>query len=343
MTYPVDDAGNPRVDFVWGQFPLQPNDQRERTDESGENITTDGNWTVIKERGSSNLNSGWTTLTFGTGDGGNTREQVFTFDSHDIATTGYSDYPSFLPDYAGDGDPGLEMIVPDIRNLTAAEALVKVSATGIYFNSTGTYIGATVANDGKWKSQDVPAGTLANAGDSLNAVYYAAPVVPNLVGLTEAAATTALTAAHLTKGTVTTANNAAGATAINDGKVKTQSITPATKVDTGTAVALVKYAYTPVAPTTGPIATITNPLLEGLGENEAWMYLLGRTVKPTVGNFITVTGNGGTQYNSNNYEVMSVANDDSFNTGGTKVKIHCVTGTLTPGVLGNGGTWAIAG
>ena len=29
MTYPTDDAGNTRVDFVWGNMPLQPNDQRQ--------------------------------------------------------------------------------------------------------------------------------------------------------------------------------------------------------------------------------------------------------------------------------------------------------------------------
>jgi len=28
MTYPTDDAGHPQVDFVWGNLPLQPNDER---------------------------------------------------------------------------------------------------------------------------------------------------------------------------------------------------------------------------------------------------------------------------------------------------------------------------
>lgn len=68
--------------------------------------------------------------------------------------------------------------------------------------------------------------------------------VPNLVGLTEAAATTALTTAGLVKGAVTTANNAAGATEANDGKVKSQGVAAATVVNTGTTITLVKYAYT---------------------------------------------------------------------------------------------------
>lgn len=72
--------------------------------------------------------------------------------------------------------------------------------------------------------------------------------VPNVVGMTEAAATTALTAAGLTKGAVTTANNAAGATSGNDGKIKTQTPAAGTVIDpsdgsASLAVALVKYAY----------------------------------------------------------------------------------------------------
>ena len=67
---------------------------------------------------------------------------------------------------------------------------------------------------------------------------------PNVVGLTESAANTALVAAGFVKGAVTTANNAAGATALNDGLVKTQTPAAATVANLGDAVALVKYAYT---------------------------------------------------------------------------------------------------
>lgn len=68
--------------------------------------------------------------------------------------------------------------------------------------------------------------------------------VPNVVGQTESAANTALVAAGLVKGAVTTADNAAGATSGNDGKVKTQTPAAGTVVNTGSSVALVKYAYT---------------------------------------------------------------------------------------------------
>lgn len=351
MTFPVDDNGNVRVDFVWGNMAMQPDQGRTYTESPANNDFNqpeDRQWSAPSYARTSDTLPLTVTqyLTFGDQSYDDNYQypdtrSVTVPTIHDIVTTGYNNFPAYLPNYAGDGDAGLEAVVPDISKLTATEALATISALGIYFNNTGTYIGATVANDGKWKSQDVPVGTLLSAGDTLNAVYYAAPTVPNVVGMTEAAATTALTNAHLTKGAVTTADNAAGATALNDGKIKTQSITAATTVDTGTAVALVKYAYVSPVITTGPIATITNPLGEGLTEaTEAWMYLLGQTVKPTVGDFIDVSGNGGTQYNDNNFEVISVANDDAFNTGGTKVKIRSVTGDLAAaGVLGNGGTW----
>ena len=343
MTYPVDDLGNVRVDFVWGHMPLQPDQGRTLTDQ--DNITTDGNWTVIKEVGSDNLQTGWDTTTYNTGDGyqdqiNRPRLEILDFGAHDIATTGYSNYPEFLPNYAGDGDTGLEAVVPNIVGLAyGAVGAVLTSAGFVDSGASSTFVGATVANNGHIKTQNPAAGAIANIGMAIGMVKYNAPTVPNVVGLTESAANSALVAAHVVKGAVTTANNAAGATALNDGKIKTQVPAAGTTVNTGSAVALVKYAYVEAS---HPIASVTNEDYV-LGANEAWMYLLGRLVKPTVGDFITISGNGGDQFNSNNYEVLSVANDDAENTGGTKVKLHCVTGSLASSVTGYNGTWAIAG
>jgi hypothetical protein len=339
MTYPVDDAGNVRVDFVWGHMPMQPDQQRVNTGGEGENITTDGNWTVIKETGSSTLTDSWDSLSFPTGDGGGERYQTFEWGNHDMITEGYSNYPSFIANYAGDGDIGLEAVVPDLASFAVSAMDDAVVAAGLVYASTTTYVGATTVNDGKIKTQSPAAGVKANIGATVTATFYNAPEVPNVVGLTESAANTALVNAHVVKGAVTTANNAAGATALNDGKIKTQTPAAGTTVNTGSSVALVKYAYVEAS---HPIAAVTNEDF-ALGANEAWMYLLGRLVKPTVGDFITISGNGGDQFNSNNYEVLSVANDDAFNTGGTKVKLHCVTGTLAITVTGFNGTWAIAG
>jgi hypothetical protein len=131
-----DSDGNMRVDYVWGNFPIQPNDDRETDLDSARGF-------------------------------------------HNIVSLGWSGYPGF------------------VRN-----------------------------NTGAW--DDI--------------------TVPNVVGLTEAAATTALTAAGLTKGAVTTANNAAGATSGNNGTIKTQTPAAGTVINpsggyANLAVALVRFAH----------------------------------------------------------------------------------------------------
>ena len=339
MTYPVDDAGNVRVDFVWGNFPLQPDDQRVNTGGEGENITTDGNWTVIKETGSSTLAYGWDSLSFPTGDGGGERYQTFEWDNHEIATTGYSNYPSFIPNYSGDGDTGLEAVVPNLASFAVSAMDDAVVAAGLVYASTTTYVGATTVNDGKIKTQSPAAGVKANIGATVTATFYNAPEVPNVVGLTESAANTALINAHVIKGAVTTANNAAGATALNDGLVKTQTPAAGTTVNTGASVALVKYAYV-AASTTGPIAGF-NRVSAGtsfaLNGNQSVMYVVGQTVKPTVGDTISVTGSDDASHNVS-WTVAEVENNDSYNTGGTAVKVTLVTGAITSDTA-TGGTW----
>lgn len=162
----TDTSGNQKVDFVWGNLPMQPDADRQSSPafefaaDSAQALGTEaGNkyWTRRGKKASAKLDA--------------------TLDNHIIATSGYEGFPDFIQ-----GAP--------------------------YDDTT------------------------ANA------------TVPNVVGLTESAANTALVAAGLVKGAVTTANNAAGATALNDGLVKTQTPAAATVVNAGASVALVKYAYT---------------------------------------------------------------------------------------------------
>lgn len=102
MPYPVDDNGNPRVDFVWGNMPMQPDDQR-----------LDDNIIVFPPNG--DQNKGWsgseaflsapldTTVyaNLSVGDQGYDAEWTdpdFRYipvvaDSHTIATTEYKGYP----------------------------------------------------------------------------------------------------------------------------------------------------------------------------------------------------------------------------------------------------------
>lgn len=348
MPYPLDDNGNIRVDFVWGNVPMQPDELR--TDQVTEraqswNQPGDRGWTASSMEATSDAL--YTTYDHGLSVGDQSVDvswqepdqrlvEVPSF--HDIIKTGYNNYPAYIPDYSGDGDIALEFPVPDLSLYPYSEWVNVIQGAGFIWDSNGgTSLGATLANDQKLKEQVPPAGALVEAGAQIDTVRYIAPTVPNVVGLTESAANTALTGVSLVKGAVTTANNAAGATAENDGLIKTQSVASGTKVDSGTAVALVKYAYVAeTVYTTGPISNIVYDAALPAGDYK--MYLVGRTVKPVVGNIITTAGNANSWYNTTGWQVISVANDDAFNTGGTLVVIRnaAVVSTITPAV---GGTW----
>lgn len=71
----IDDLGNVQVDFVWGNFPLQPNDDR-----NGDDLD-------------------------------------YSLDNHVIADIGWSNFPGYIPNYAGDEDAALEAVVPAYRGL----------------------------------------------------------------------------------------------------------------------------------------------------------------------------------------------------------------------------------
>jgi hypothetical protein len=78
----VDTAGNVAVDFVWGNFPLQPNDDRE-------------------ENGGELLDA--------------------TLDNHSIAYEGWNGYPLYTPNTAGAEGAGY-IVVPSVLGQTTANA-----------------------------------------------------------------------------------------------------------------------------------------------------------------------------------------------------------------------------
>lgn len=103
-----DSGGNVQVDFVWGNFPLQPDDDR------GEN-TLDP-----------------------------------TLDNHSIATTGWANFPKFIPNYAGDGDTGFEVVIPDVLRKTLAEAGDILDAVNLNLNNTSHTLDASyITSTGK--------------------------------------------------------------------------------------------------------------------------------------------------------------------------------------------------
>jgi len=254
MTYPVDDAGNPQVDFVWGHMPLQPNDQRGAYDNEG-NLSTNKPqnkyWTVSKPVGSANLSTGWTEIPFNTGDGGNTRYQTITWDSHEIATGTWENYPGFATGGVND-DLIPNATVPNVVGLGLSFASSALNAVGLGLGNVTNHVESdNPALDGVVYSQSVPAGTIVNQGDTVDLVQnqYVVPV-----------------------------NHIAG------------------------------------------FSTTNLPSGWTLGDNEIVMYITGRTIVPS-GSAITVTGNTNATLNQN-FNVIQVANDDHYNTGGTAVKLH---------------------
>lgn len=166
-----DTGGNVKVDFVWGNVPMQPDDARTGSASNFGGSTGDTGWSATTMVKSAVLATGDITVNLNNG----LTSSVKT--NHAITVNNWNKYPDYDP------------VAPYLDTVDQA-AMVSV------------------------------------------------------LGLTETAANAALVAAGFVKGTVTT--TATGATAENDGLVKTQSIAAAVQTNLGTAVNLVKYAY--VAP-----------------------------------------------------------------------------------------------
>ena len=163
--------------------------------------------------------------------------------------------------------------------------------------------------------------------------------VPNLVGLVDpTAALDALAAVGLVLGD--TNSSTTGATSGNNLNVKSQSPAAGTVVNSGSTVDIVVYDY--VSPTTGPIAGINRTAQAELGGslngNQVVMYVVGRTVKPTVGDTITLSGTSVTAFNVP-WVVAAVGDNNSYNTGGTSVKLTLVSGSFGDSTTATGGTW----
>ena len=81
----LDSAGNVVVDFVWGNFPTQPNDARH-------------------ENGGEHLN--------------------FALDSHNIVEDGWNGYPLYTPNTTGSQTGGVDyLVVPSVLGLASAAAV----------------------------------------------------------------------------------------------------------------------------------------------------------------------------------------------------------------------------
>jgi beta-lactam-binding protein with PASTA domain len=127
--------------------------------------------------------------------------------------------------------------VPDVLGETQAAATTSITTAGLVLGTVTIQSSSTVPSGSVIGQSPAPA-TQVNVGSAVNLIVSsgaAKVAVPNMVGDTQAAATTALTTAGLVLGTVTTQPSGI----VASGSVISQSPAAATQVNAGSAVNLV--------------------------------------------------------------------------------------------------------
>jgi hypothetical protein len=200
----VDSSGNVAVDFVWGNFPMQPNDDR-----------TDGTASVVVAANASE-NYAWSGYSVYP-----SARLNASYDSHAIAEAEWANYPSFIaaePNYivtaaSGDGTTvtytsqnyykggetvnitGLSASAYNLSNATV------VNPTKVSFQVTNSANGGAITGQyGKVQST-----TAVTAADGAGIAYI---VVPSVLGKTTALALDALKDAGYEAANITTATAA---------------------------------------------------------------------------------------------------------------------------------------
>ena len=181
------------------------------------------------------------------------------------------------------------MTVPNVEGLTQDAATTAITAAKLTVGTVTQQTSNTVAT-GKVISQDPPSGNSVAQGSPVNLVISSGPqmvTVPNVEGLTQAAATTAITAAKLTGGTVTQQSSNTVAT----GKVISQDPPSGNSVAQGSPVNLVISS--------GP-QMVTVPNVEGLTQAAATTAITAAKL----------TGGTVTQQSSNTVATGNVISQD---------------------------------
>src|SRR5205823_2103657 len=133
--------------------------------------------------------------------------------------------------------PGPKVAVPNVVGQTQAAAASALTGAGLTVGAVTMQSSSTVAA-GSVISESPPAGTKVASGSPVNLVVSSGPAqiaVPNVVGQTQAAATSAITGAGLTVGAVTMQSSST----VASGSVISESPPAGTKVASGSPVNLV--------------------------------------------------------------------------------------------------------
>ncbi|MEM9171660.1 MAG: PASTA domain-containing protein, partial [Pseudomonadota bacterium] len=187
---------------------------------------------------------------------------------------------------------------PNVVGLTQAAATTALNNAGLVVGTVTTQFSSTVAA-GDVISQNPASGTVVAVGSAVDLVVSDGPApvnVPNVVGLSQALATTNITNAGLVVGTVSTQSS----NTVPDGDVISQNPASGTSVAAGSSVDLVVSS--------GP-ASVTVPNVVGLSQAQASADLtaLGLVVG-TVSNQSSATVPSGDVISQNPASGASVAN-----------------------------------
>lgn len=247
--YPTGEGlvdGNIAVDFVWGNFPLQPNDDRSDTGTSYGGGTGDYGWSEESVYTSDTLRYDDYTVAYN--NVGGTSEVPA--DSHIIVRDEWAGFPgnAVVPNLVG-----LSSLTDELADALDDANLSLGTITRVDEYSVGRYgITGNRVEEFKEYNRGRVVAQLPVAGDSyipgetsVNVVVWDTDttvdvIVPDVVGDLAAAAETAIEALDLVFASTT---STVGATEENDGTVKSQSPAAGTVVNEGATVNVVLYLY----------------------------------------------------------------------------------------------------
>jgi hypothetical protein len=214
----TDSAGNLVVDYVWGNYPLQPNDERRASISNTGGSTYDAQWSATTQVASVNLAYGDVAVTVG-----NNPTRTVNMDNHVRAESGWAAYPSFanthsavytITQASGDGTtqtytaPNNFLKAGDTVNITGTgldgTSLTVATANRYTFTVSGSGTGSYINISGKVRYSDE---LTANDGAYIAGADYV--VVPSVLGFATASAVDALTDAELVVTTAAGATNSA--------------------------------------------------------------------------------------------------------------------------------------
>jgi len=207
----IDDKGNVAVDFVWGNFPLQPNDIR-------------------RDNGGSNLN--------------------YALDGHNIAEDGWNGYPLYTPNTTGTQSGGVDYVkVPNVLGQLTADATdtlldstlvasVQSAATNavstitsVARTGTAAQIGSTGAGAKYPVGTKITVASLVSPDTDLNGTWTVTGVGTNTVAFTTT-----------TSGTLSTSGLSVAGLSGVAGTIKSQGTAAGTSVAVGVTVTTTPWA-----------------------------------------------------------------------------------------------------